>query len=94
MQRTTIPAALLLLPVSLCAQWLNFKPPGIPRTPGGKPDLTAPAPRTQDGHRDLSGLWAPGASRPNWFPTDNRIGWFYPEPRPPMDQPRVYRPGI
>ena len=94
MQRTTIPAALLLLPVSLCAQWLNFKTSGIPRTPDGKPDLTAPARFTQDGHLDLSGLWALGQAASNWFPTDNGIGWFYPEPRPPMDQPRVYRPGI
>jgi hypothetical protein len=64
MQRTAIPAALLLLPVSLCAQWLNVKTPGIPRTADGKPDLTAPAPRTPDGKPDLSGLWAPG---PNFY---------------------------
>src|SRR5215471_6513301 len=56
-QRTAIPSALLLLPFSVCAQWLNFKTPGIPRTADGKPDLTAPAPRTADGHSDLSGLW-------------------------------------
>jgi hypothetical protein len=63
MQRTAIPAALLLLPVSLCAQWLNVKTPGIPRTADGKPDLTAPAPRTPDGKPDLSGEWAPGPNR-------------------------------
>ena len=51
--------AAALLPVSLYAQWLHFKTPGIPRTPDGKPDLTAPTPRTADGHTDLSGLWAP-----------------------------------
>jgi len=59
MQRTAIPAALLLLPVSLCAQWPNVRTPGIPRTADGKPDLTAPAPRTADGKPDLSGLWMP-----------------------------------
>jgi hypothetical protein len=66
MQATAIRAALLLTPISLCAQWLNFKTPGIPRTADGKPDLTAPAPRTSDGKPDLSGLWAAG---PNlyWF---------------------------
>lgn len=57
MKRIRTAPALLLLPVSLCAQWLNFKTPGIPRTPDGKPNLTAPAPRTADGHPDLSGQW-------------------------------------
>src|SRR4030095_4943618 len=42
-------------PVS--AQWLNQPTRGIPRTPDGKPNLTAPAPRTPDGKPDLSGLW-------------------------------------
>jgi hypothetical protein len=39
------------------AQWLNYPTPGIPRTPDGKPDLTAPAPRTAEGKPDLSGVW-------------------------------------
>ncbi len=38
------------------AQWLNYKTPGIPRLPGGRPDLTAPAPRAGK-HPDLSGIW-------------------------------------
>jgi len=63
-QTTAIPAALLLLPVSLFAQWVNVKTPGITRTPDGKPDLTAPVPRTADGKPDLSGLWRPG---PNFY---------------------------
>jgi hypothetical protein len=29
----------------------------MPRTPDGKPNLSAPAPRTADGKPDLSGLW-------------------------------------
>jgi hypothetical protein len=41
----------------LPGQWLNWKTPGIPRTPDGRPDLTAAAPRTADGKPDLSGLW-------------------------------------
>jgi len=45
------------LSVSLPAQWLNHPTPGIPRTPGGKPNLAAPTPRTPDGKPDLSGLW-------------------------------------
>ena len=52
-------AALLLVPVSLGAQWLDFHTPGIPRTADGKPNLKAPAPRTPDGKPDLSGLWLP-----------------------------------
>ena len=39
------------------AQWLNYKTPGVPRTPDGKPKLDAPAPRALDGHPDLSGVW-------------------------------------
>src|SRR5580698_6946343 len=56
----TTPALALLaaaLSAPLAAQWLNHPTPGIPRTPGGKPDLAAPAPRTPDGKPDLSGLW-------------------------------------
>lgn len=37
--------------------WLNYQTPGIPRTPDGKPDLSAPAPRKPDGRPDLSGIW-------------------------------------
>src|SRR5260370_33899463 len=46
-----------LLSAPLAAQWLTIKTPGIPRTPGGKPNLSAPAPRTPDGKPDLSGIW-------------------------------------
>ena len=41
------------------AQWLNYPTPGVPKTPDGLPDLTAPTPRTGDGRPDLSGLWMP-----------------------------------
>jgi hypothetical protein len=43
--------------VSLTAQWPNHPTPGIPRTPDGKPDLSAPAPRSADGKPDISGVW-------------------------------------
>jgi hypothetical protein len=46
-----------LLSIGAHAQWLNYPTPGTPRTPDGKPNLTAPAPRTADGKPDLSGVW-------------------------------------
>jgi hypothetical protein len=54
-------AALAVVAVALSApasaQWLNQPTAGLPRTPDGKPNLSAPAPRTPDGKPDLSGLW-------------------------------------
>ena len=52
----TIAAALAACPPA-SAQWLNYPTAGIPRTPDGKPDLSAPTPRTAGGKPDLSGLW-------------------------------------
>jgi hypothetical protein len=48
---------LCAMSVSLNAQWPNRPTPGLPRTPDGKPDLSAPAPRTADGKPNLSGVW-------------------------------------
>jgi hypothetical protein len=42
---------------SLGAQWQGYPTPGIPRTPDGQPNLTAPAPKTSDGKPDLTGIW-------------------------------------
>jgi len=47
----------------LTAQWLHYPTSGIPRTPDGKPSLTAPAPKTADGKPDLSGVWDTGGTK-------------------------------
>jgi hypothetical protein len=48
-------AVMLSTPAS--AQWLNQPTAELPRTPDGKPNLSAPTPRAPDGKPDLSGLW-------------------------------------
>lgn len=57
--KTSLAAAILC---ALCApvgaQWVHVPASNIPRTPDGKPDLSAPAPRV-GGHPDLSGVWNP-----------------------------------
>jgi hypothetical protein len=50
-------AALLLAASAASAQWLDYPTPGIPRTPDGRPNLSAPLPRAPDGKPDLSGVW-------------------------------------
>jgi len=53
-----------LLSAPLAAQWLDYKTPGIPRTPDGKLDLSAPVPRAADGKPELSGIWRAPANNP------------------------------
>lgn len=50
-------AVTVVLSTPLAAQWLKQPTAGIPRTPDGRPNLTAPPPRASDGKPDLSGLW-------------------------------------
>jgi len=57
MKTLTIAVVWLTLSAPLNAQWLHQPTKGIPRTPDGKPNLSAPTPRTADGKPDLSGLW-------------------------------------
>ena len=76
-------AALAMASLS-SAQWVRYPTPGIPRTPDGKPNLSAPAPRTPAGKPDLSGIWEVEHNRPcppegcadMWIPQEFlNIGW-------------------
>jgi hypothetical protein len=53
-----IAATVGLLAGTAGAQWLDHKTPGIPRLPSGKPNLSAPTPKTAGARPDLSGIWA------------------------------------
>jgi hypothetical protein len=39
------------------AQWPAYPTPNVPKNADGTPNTSAPTPRAQDGHPDLTGLW-------------------------------------
>ena len=54
-------AVLVFVCAPVQAQWLKVPQANIPRTPDGKPNLSAPAPRLPNGKPDLSGIWEPNS---------------------------------
>src|SRR5581483_7596054 len=57
-------ALLALSCLAASAQWVRYPTPGIPRLPGGAPNLNAPVPRDAGGKPDLSGIWVAEENRP------------------------------
>jgi hypothetical protein len=93
-------AGLALLSSTFLAQWPAYKIPGAPRTPEGRINLTAPAPKTADGHPDLSGIWdrgmPPGALPPG-APPAAPVAFGAPPvpgPRPFQNLPSLFPDGL
>ncbi len=88
--------ALAIFPAALWGQWPAYKNASAPRLPNGTVNLDAPAPKTADGHPDLSGLWdrgmIPGAPPP---PPANVLGTAHSTvPRPFQDLPSLFPDGL
>jgi len=79
MNRAALVLALAAFPLALSAQWPDYPTRGVPKGPDGKPKLDAPAPRTADGHPDLSGIWE------NRRGNIGRAGRGGPPPQPPPE---------
>jgi len=72
----TLAVVFTLAAVPLGAQW-SYPTAGIPRTPDGKPNLSAPAPRMADGHPDFSGTWDVEHNR--LCPPEGCVDFYLPE---------------
>jgi len=47
----------------LLGQWISLSLPNTPRTPDGKPNLSAPSPKASNGKPDFSGIWRVAESK-------------------------------
>lgn len=78
--------AFCALPFAVSAQWPEYPSKNVPKGPDGKPNLDAPAPRTADGHPDLSGVWENVHGNSGEI-TRNRQGNPNRQPAPPPPPP-------
>ena len=77
LRNTLVAAAAALAASPLAAQWPTFESRHSPRLRDGNVNLEAPAPRTVDGHPDLSGLWervGPGGQNPDFEALQSKDG--------------------
>jgi hypothetical protein len=68
-----ITAAIVVLSVPAAAQWVDYPARGIPRLKDGRPNLSAPAPKTPENRPDFSGTW--------WVPHGGVEGLADPPPK-------------
>lgn len=88
MRKQMLAAVFVLLGSGAEAQWLNYPAPGTPRTPDGKPNLSAKAPRASNGKPDLSGVWRTEYAPPG--ENERLFGDVFKDFVVPGDDPRTF----